>query len=375
MLTVDYEAVADTMVKALGIREGEVVALSGGLHTMDFLEIVALKLKCAGAFVIMETGSDRFYRRSALEVPIEYLKCPYPAAVTKMEILDCMISIGASDDPLLFSDLPLERGQAMARAGMPAMHIYNEKKRACTLRTLGMGFPTPKRAEHFNLSFEEYHDLFWRAVQIDLPAMREEQKKISRLLEKNRVIRIQSEKGTDITFSLEGRTILLDSGIFTAEDFEQGNMTTNWPCGEVWVAPVEPSANGVAVFDTVFHQGKKITDLELTFRNGKVVNHRARENGDLFAAMLGEAEGDRDMIGEFAIGTNPEVTRVTGDTMLDEKIVGTVHLALGSNRYFGGNNVSTLHKDMVILGPTLYAGGTKVIEGGKFVPGEEGQNP
>jgi aminopeptidase len=366
MMTVDYEAMAEKMVKALGIREGEVVSVTGGLHTIDFLEILVLKLKCAGAYVIMETGSDSLTRRTALEVPMEFLQRPSPAGINKMEIIDCMISIGSSDDPLLLSDRPLERGQAMGRAGMPAMHIYNEKKRARKLRTLGMGFPTPRRAEHFNLSFEEYHDLFWRAVQIDLTAMREKQKSIAQILERNREIRILSEKGTDMSLSLEGRTILLDSGMFTTEDFDSGNMTTNWPCGEVWVAPVEHSGEGVVVFDTVFHQGRKITDLKLVFRNGKAVEHSAGENGELFAAMMSEAEGDRDMLGEFAIGTNPEVTCVTGDTLLDEKIVGTVHLALGSNRYFGGNNVSTLHKDMVILGPTLYAGGETVITEGKF---------
>jgi aminopeptidase len=366
MVHVDYSFAAAKMIKALGIREGEVVLVTGGLHTAELLEEVVLAARCAGASVISELVSDRLHRRVAFEVPLKYLESPSLPHLKKMEMVNCIISLGTTDDPLLMADLSLERRQAMGRASVPGMKVYDERKRTCQLRTLGMGFPTKMRADFFGLPYEEYHDLFWRAVLIDLKAMREKQRAISRHLREALEVRIESAKGTDIVFSLEGRAIMLDSGLFEEEDFASKNMTTNWPCGEVWVAPVEQSAEGIAVFDSVFHQGKEIVDLRLTFREGRVVEHAAAENADLFTSMLSEAQGDRDRLGELGIGTNPEVTRVTGDTMLDEKIIGTVHLALGSNSYFGGKNVSTLHKDMVILKPTLRVGEKILMKEGEF---------
>ncbi|MDQ7824862.1 MAG: aminopeptidase [Candidatus Eremiobacteraeota bacterium] len=366
MINVDFREVARSMVKALSIREGEVVSVRGGLHIAAFLEEIALEVQCAGASVMLEIISDHLARRVAFEVPLEYLKRASLPARKKIEITDCVISIGSSEDPLLLSDLPEERSLAMASAAMPIMKLFSEMKKTRKLRTLGMGFPTPGRAEFFGLPFEEYHDLFWRAVLIDLPAMRRRQKAIAPFLDNAKKVRIESEKGTAITLSLEGRPLLLDSGIFDEEDIAAGNLTTNWPCGEVWVAPVEESAEGVAVFDQVFHQGRRIKDLRLAFSKGRVVDFSAEENAGVFASMLREAEGDCDVMAELGIGTNPEVTKVTGDTILDEKILGSVHLAIGNNSSFGGNSTSTMHKDMVIMCPSLFVNEKPLILGGKF---------
>jgi aminopeptidase len=367
MLYVDYGAIARKMVHdALHIRKGEIVSVSGGLHTLDLLEEIIFQVRCAGAFTLSEIVTDRLSRRLAFEVPLEHLQAPPPPSIRKMEMTDCLISIGGSEDPLLLSALPEERGKAMARASLPIMKIMHEKKKERRLRTLGMGFPTQMRAGFFGMPFEDYHDLFWRAVLIDLRAMRERQRVIAALVRDTKVIRITSAKGTDITLSNMGRAVHMDSGIFEEEDFASGNLTTNWPCGEVWMAPREESAEGVAVFDSVRHRGLEIVDLRLTFREGKVIDFSAKERGDLFASMLREEEGDADRIGELGIGTNPEVTRVTGDTLMDEKIIGTVHLALGDNRGFGGTNASTMHKDMVILEPSLYAGDTPLILEGEL---------
>jgi aminopeptidase len=367
MRIVNYSEVARKMVReALRIRPGEVVSLGGGRHAAGLLDEIWLEVRCAGGFPMMEPLSDNLYRRMVTEVPLEYLEKPNAAAMNKMELIDCHVSVGGAEDPTLLSDIDASRKKALEIASFPVARIMEERKRARRLRTLGMGFPVPREAALSGMPFEEYHDLFWNAVLIDLKAMREKQKKLASVLRDAEKISIESAKGTRITFSLRGRTILLDAGFFDDEDFTTGNLTTNWPCGEVWVAPVEESAEGVAVFDEVFHQGKRIVDLSLTFNRGRIVHYSARENADVFGSMLGEAEGDRDVIAELGIGTNPEVTRITGHTLLDEKIIGTIHLAIGSNRYFGGNNSSTLHKDMVMLRPSLSADGSPLIVDGKF---------
>jgi aminopeptidase len=367
MISVDFASVARKLVQeAVKARQGEVLLISGGLHAVELLEEIVLHARCAGAFPVLDVASDSLSGRLAFDVPLEFLEQASIPGISRMEMVDCMISVGRSDDPLLLSQLPAERARALSRASMPVHRIYEERRRTGKLRTLSMGFPTEKGAAHLGLTFEEYHDLFWNAVLIDLTEMREREKSLARLIENAREIRIVSAKGTNLTFSLEGRRILLDAGSFEEEDHISLNLTTNWPCGEVWVPPVEESAEGTAVFDQVFHRGARISDLRLTFEKGRVVHFDASENGELFASLLREAEGDRDVIAEMGIGTNPMVTRVTGDCLLDEKIIGTVHIAIGSNRYFGGRNSSTIHKDMVILEPSLYVEGKALISDGKF---------
>ncbi len=367
ILKVDFTAVARKLVQeAVKAKPGEVLLIDGGLHSIELLEEIVLHTRCAGAFPILEITSDALSRKLAYEVPIEHLEQTSLPGIRRMEMVDCIISVLRSDDPLLLSQLPGERARALSRASLPVQKVYEERRRAGKLRTLSMGFPTEKGAAHLGLSFEEYHDLFWNAVFIDLQAMRQREKSLAMLLENARQIRIISEKGTDLTFSLEGRRILLDAGSFEEEDRAALNLTTNWPCGEVWVPPVEESAEGVAVFDQVFHRGARIEDLRLTFHKGKVVEFTAKKNGELFASLQREADGDKDMIAEMGIGTNPRVTKVTGDCLLDEKILGTVHIAIGSNRYFGGNNSSTIHKDMVILKPSLYVEGNALIVEGRI---------
>ncbi|MGV8123414.1 MAG: aminopeptidase [Candidatus Xenobiia bacterium LiM19] len=365
ILNVDFTAVARKLVReAVKAAPGEVVLINGGLHAIELLEEIVLHTRCAGAFPVLDIASDQLSRKLAFEVPVEHLKQASLPGIRRMEMVDCMISVGRSDDPLLLSKLSGERAHALSLASLPVQKVYEERRCAGKLRTLSMGFPTDKGAAHLGLSFEEFHDLFWNAVLIDLKAMREREKSIAKFIENARQIVIKSEKGTDLTFSLEGRRILLDAGSFEDEDIASLNLTTNWPCGEVWVPPVEESAEGVAVFDQVFHRGGRIRDLRLTFHKGRVVDFNAEENGELFASLQREADGDKDVIAEMGIGTNPQVTRVTGDCLLDEKILGTVHIAIGSNKYFGGNNSSTIHKDMVMLKPSLYVEGKALISEG-----------
>ena len=152
--------------------------------------------------------------------------------------------------------------------------------------------------------------------------------------------------GTDISFSIKGIPAIKCAG----------NM--NIPDGEVYSAPVIDSVNGKIKFNTVCPQnGRMFTGISLTFRNGKAVEAGADNYADDLQKILDTDSGSR-YTGEFAFGLNPFINRAVGDTLFDEKISGSVHLALGN---FCGNacngNRSGIHWDLVQIQTPEYGGG------------------
>ena len=164
---------------------------------------------------------------------------------------------------------------------------------------------------------------------------------------------------TDLTFSVAGRTWINDDG------------KKNMPGGEVFTGPVEDSANGTIRYTyPAVYGGKEVADVRLRFADGRVVEASASRNDQLLQALIGMDEGAR-RLGEFAFGTNPGVTRFTRNVLFDEKIAGTVHLALGSGYpATGSTNASALHWDMVCdlrQGGEIYVDGALFAKDGQFV--------
>jgi aminopeptidase len=200
-----------------------------------------------------------------------------------LDDIDGFISIDPYVDPRILSKLPEDKIGAQREGNRP----INDKFIELGIRWTGIGFPTREKAEMFNIDFEE----FWH---------------------------LTSEKGTDLEFSIKGRKILVDDGIISDEDIKNKDVGNNLPCGEVFVAPIETSANGRAVFDLAFNRGNKITDIDVNFKNGKLSKIKAKENEKLLKDVIKNSQGNKDVIGELGIGINPEVRKAIGYTITDE---------------------------------------------------------
>jgi aminopeptidase len=226
-------------------------------------------------------------------------------------------------------------------------------------------WPTPALAEQAGMGEREYGDFVERALFLDRPdpvaawrALREHQAGVISRLQPGREIRIETA-GTDLTLNVEGRTWANSDG------------RRNMPSGEVFTGPHEHSANGTIRFDVPSTgRGADVADVELVFKDGEVVAARAEVGDDHLQAALATDAGAR-FLGELGIGTNTGIDRATGSTLLDEKIAGTVHLALG-NSYpeTGGLNESALHWDLICdlrKGGRVSVDGEVLIRDGSFV--------
>jgi aminopeptidase len=282
-----------------------------------------------------------------------------------VEALDAVVTVWADVNTRSRSRLDPERERARKAAQGRLVQRMREREAEGGLRWCGVLYPTAGHAQDAELTLGEYADLLLGACHLDEadPAawwrgFAERLARRARMLEGVRELRIAGA-GTDVTLSVAGRPWVVGDG------------SQNMPDGEVFTCPVETSASGEVAFSFPgVHDGHLLDGVRLQLEGGRVVAADARAGKAYLDALLALDDG-ASRIGEVAFGMNLEITRSTGHIALDEKIGGTMHLALG--RGFaegGGSNQSALHLDLVIDlrdGGEVYADGAVIYRNGVFL--------
>ncbi|OYT47723.1 MAG: leucyl aminopeptidase [Desulfurococcales archaeon ex4484_42] len=205
-------------------------------------------------------------------------------------------------------------------------------------------------------------DIFIDGMSVDYNIVKDYCNRILKALEGAKEIRVTTPLGTDITFSVEGRKFLADTGILT----EKGAFG-NLPAGEVFVAPLEGTANGVIVFDgAIAGLGKITTPVKVTVKDGFAVKFEGGDEARKLEEIL-KSVGKKEAfnIAEFGIGTNP-CAKIVGNVLMDEKVYKTIHIALGDNSTIGGKVKAGIHIDGIITKPTVYVDGRTIIKDGEW---------
>lgn len=186
---------------------------------------------------------------------------------------------------------------------------------------------------------------------------------VQKLLEKGKEIRITTKLGTDISFSIEGRKILPSTGLIRNKG-EGGNL----PSGETYCAPVEGTANGVFIVDgSMAGLGLvKETKLKIEVKDGYAVKITGGAMAKKLNQMLDKVGKDARNIAEFGVGTN-DTAKLSGILLEDEKVMGTIHIALGNNKSMGGSVGVPIHLDGVVKLPTVYMDGGIIMKDGKLI--------
>lgn len=238
--------------------------------------------------------------------------------------------------------------------------IANKEMKWC-----GTQYPTNSAAMDANMSLWEYEDFLFEACRLnsDDPVaewqkLHDEQQRLIDILDTKKHLEFKS-KDTYLTLDVTGRKWVNCDGL------------ENFPDGEIFTSPIENSVNGHVRFTyPAVHMGNEVEDIVLIFKDGKVVNATAKKGEEFLKKMLATDEG-ASMVGEIAIGTNYNITKFTKNILFDEKIGGTIHLAVGASLpEAGGLNQSAIHWDMICDmkdGGEIYADGELIYKDGKFV--------
>jgi aminopeptidase len=279
-----------------------------------------------------------------------------PIDLLEVEAADAFLRIDAPADTRALAGVDPDRVFRALRAREP---VARER---LTKRWCGTIWPTGALAEQAGMTDDEYAAFLAGALFLDRPdpsqAWRElsaRQEELVERLARASEIRIEAD-GTDLRLAVGGRTWINSDG------------RRNMPSGEVFTGPLEDSAEGTIRFTIPSNrQGVEVADIELTFSAGRVVGARAARGEEHLRSAL-ETDPGASFLGELGIGTNSGIDRATGSTLLDEKIAGTVHLALGrSYPETGGRNVSALHWDLIC---DLRDGGRVTADGEEIeIPG------
>ena len=204
-------------------------------------------------------------------------------------------------------------------------------------------------------------EILKRTIDIDYNKLMKTHKKLGDIIDKGKEARIKTKLGTDLTFSIKGRKAFgRDSGLFT----KKGSFG-NLPTGEIFVAPLEGTANGVYIVDASFAGiGKMKTQIKIYVKSGQAIKIEGDKSEEL-KTLLDSIGPKARNIAEFGIGTN-EKAKITGNILEDEKVIGTCHVALGNNIGFGGKTSVQLHLDGIIKKPGIFIDSKKVLSNGKF---------
>jgi aminopeptidase len=347
------------------VRKGDRILIQGQAVAEPLLKSIYIEaLKAGGHPFIMVglPGMNTLPYKYASDEQLQYIHEPMRYVI---ENYDVGITIQASENTKAMSNvdpakLALERS---ARKELFVTMLQRVAER--DFRWVGAQFPTNAHAQDAEMSLEEYADFVFNAC---VPEGKDpvqywqefaaRQQKIVDWLEGKKVVHVQAPE-TDLTFSIEGRT------------FENSDGHENMPDGEIFTSPVEDTLEGQIAFSYPgFYQRRVVEGVRLWFEKGRIVKATAEKNEDFMLATLDTDEGSR-YIGEFAIGTNEGVTKFTRNTLFDEKIIGTMHLAIGAAfPECGGTNQSSVHWDIVTdmtEGGQITVDGELLYENGQFV--------
>ncbi len=339
--------------------EGEQVVVSGGAAAEPLIKEVYVRLLDVDAIPIPQVslpGMQELFFGHAKEH--HYEETP-PVVRSMYEGADAFISIMSPQNTRALASVDPQKQQALGKRDKALRDMIVSRDRwALTL------FPTEALAQESEMGLDDYEEFVFEAMALneDDPVRywrekaREQQRLIERLEEADEV-RITGLQ-TDLTLSVKDRKFL------------NGDGSHNMPCGEIFTGPVEDSANGEVYFGIpVAVGGREVSGVRLRFEEGRVVGSSAEKGEEYLSAMLDADDGAR-YLGELGIGTNYGIPRATKNILFDEKLGGTVHLAVGrSYEKTGGKNESSVHWDLICdlrKGGELYADGELLQKDGKF---------
>ncbi|MGE5247325.1 MAG: aminopeptidase [Verrucomicrobiota bacterium] len=347
----NIQQLAEVLVRhSVKAKKGEIVRVSASELGRPLALAVYREVLRAGAHPLLSVGfedANRIFYEEASADQIAHLP---PTKMYEARTIDADIMIVAPGNTRHLSHIPPRKIADRRKAVKPVSEVLLRR-----VRWVLTNFPTEALAQETDRSLAEYEKLYYAAVEQDWAAMARMFRGAKKILEKADRVRIVG-KETDLSFSIRGRTAIPCAGEY------------NMPDGEIFTAPVETSTEGKIYFEfPAIAGGREVSGIRLEFRKGRVVRASAEKNEGYLREMLAADRGAA-VLGEFGIGANAGVTSFTRDILLDEKMGGTIHLAVGrSYPESGGRNDSAVHWDMIKDLRTqgeLYLDGRPVLRSG-----------
>ncbi len=351
---------------SLDIQPGETLAITTSPLASDLSLAAYKEAVLAGAHVQLYAqlpGSREIFMNYANEEQLNYVS---PMLRMVIEEFDAMLQIGAVSNTRSMAGVDPERLGHLQKTQAELSKIMMKRIGNGEFKWSYTVYPTNASAQEADMSLSDYEEFVYSAglLHLDDPvaawkAEAERQGKLISWLDGKEQVTLKGSN-IDLQLSIKGRR------------FKEAAGKYNFPDGEIYTSPVETSANGWVRFGyPAIYAGQEVEDIELWFENGKVVKEQAQKGQELLKTLLETDEGGR-ALGELGIGTNYGIPRFTKNILCDEKLGGTIHLAIGAGfPEVGGENQSGLHWDMLcdMAESEIHVDGELFYKDGKFVDG------
>lgn len=347
------------------VQPGEWVGVLGDIAALPLVRAVHAAVVKAGGnptLIMSDEMMTRDFARLASDEQMQWLD---PLQTLYTENADVYIRCGALSNTRAMTNIDPKRLQKIQSARSPWLETRMRRAAEGKFKWVGTLYPTEGSAQEAGMSIEEYEDFVFRATFADKADPVGEWKKMGEMQQK-KIDWLAGKKhvalkgpNIDLELSIDGRVFINACG------------ERNMPDGEIFTGPVEESVTGWyrASFPSIV-QGRAVEGIELKFEDGKVIGASAAKNEELLYSML-DADARSRYLGEFAIGTNFGIDKFTGSILYDEKIGGTVHIAIGAGYPdTGSKNKSSVHWDMICdmrQDSEIYVDGELFYKDGQFV--------
>lgn len=340
------EAYARLLVeRCLNVQPGWQVVISTTPLARPLVESAVRLIAERGAYALVRLNYSTISLAWLKHAPLELVGAAADIQEHEQTHMDAYFAITAPENTQDGSDLPPDRQTAFRRSRAS----YIKRVLDFSMPWVGCNFPTHALAQDAHMTLEQYADFLYGACLLDWDALAREMRQRADHFDRADEVHLVGA-GTDLRFSIKDRPALVDDG------------HVNMPGGEFFFSPVEDSTEGVITYSEypAVYGGNTVEGVRLEFRGGRVVDASAHVNQEFLLKTLDSDPGAR-VLGELGVGCNPGIQNHMRDVLYDEKINGTIHLALGAGfPVIGGKNVSNVHWDMV---KNLRDGGKILLDG------------
>jgi len=360
------EKLASVLVHhSLRLRKGDLFVINSGHSAAPLVTAVYRQALDAGAHTHVHIGLEGLNEVFFKHASPQQLRYVSPLALHEIKTITAQLTIISEENTKALTHVDPKKMATVSHSHQKLSQIFLNRAARQQLRWCLTLYPTNAAAQDAEMSLDEYEAFVYDAAHVTAQnplrywrAMQRRQEKIKALLDKKKTFHILAND-TDLTLSTAGRKWISCYG------------RENFPDGEIFTGPQETSAEGHIRYSfPVCHGGREVHDVVLTFAKGRVTKATATKGEDFLRSMIDMDKGSQ-RLGEFAFGTNDGITQFTKNTLFDEKIGGTMHLALGSGYPETGSiNKSGLHWDMVCdlrKNGQVYADDELIFKNGRFL--------
>lgn len=338
------------------VKANEKVLITYSDCPHSFIEILIEEITKAKAIPVIYRLDKVIKRRLLLNANENMFEYYREIVEPIMKSADAVILISGSHNDFELSDIPSQIFSDYSRLYVEPIHF----KIRCSKKWVLLRYPTPSFAQSSSLSTEKFYDYFFKVCTLDYSELDKKMTPLKELMESTDKVHILAQD-TDLTFSIKNMPAIKCSG------------ECNIPDGEIYSAPIKNSVNGKIKFNVpAIDNGIEFNNIELTFQDGRIIDFDCN-NKEKFKEILDTDKGSR-FLGEFAFGVNPFCQDYVKDILFDEKMTGSIHLAIGSSYEDCDNgNKSAIHLDLIksLLekngGGKIFFDNKLIYENGKFI--------